>query len=120
MPQISIEPTHSEICKKAAQHIAQAIQDKPTLVLGLATGNTMEPLYAELVRMHNKEGLDFSQVKFFNLDEYKGVGAEDPRSFNHYLHTLFLDQVNAKPENIHLVQGKNFDPAAYEQSIKDA
>jgi 6-phosphogluconolactonase/glucosamine-6-phosphate isomerase/deaminase len=36
------------------------MQGNPRLVMGLATGNTMEPVYARLVQMHDEEGLDFS------------------------------------------------------------
>ena len=51
----------------AAQAIAREIADliqlrsksgKPT-VLGLATGSTPLPLYAELIRLHREEGLSF-------------------------------------------------------------
>ena len=39
-------------------------------VIGLATGSTPKSLYAELVRMHNEEGLSFKNVITFNLDQY--------------------------------------------------
>jgi glucosamine-6-phosphate deaminase len=42
-------------------------------VLGLATGSTPVPLYKELIRLHKEEGLDFSKVITFNLDECMAV-----------------------------------------------
>jgi 6-phosphogluconolactonase/glucosamine-6-phosphate isomerase/deaminase len=39
-------------------------------VLGLATGSSPIMVYEELVRMHKEEGLSFSNVITFNLDEY--------------------------------------------------
>ena len=32
--------------------------------------------YKELIRMHREEGLDFSNVITFNLDEYLGLGID--------------------------------------------
>jgi glucosamine-6-phosphate deaminase len=62
--------------KRAANLIAQSIRRKKDTVLGLATGSTPLQLYAELVRMHKEEGLDFSEVQTFNLDEYIGLHPE--------------------------------------------
>ncbi|HUG92722.1 MAG TPA: glucosamine-6-phosphate deaminase, partial [Planctomycetaceae bacterium] len=39
-------------------------------VLGLPTGSTPMGVYRELIRMHQEDGLDFSRVVTFNLDEY--------------------------------------------------
>jgi glucosamine-6-phosphate deaminase len=36
----------------------------------LATGSSPIEVYEELVRMHKEEGLSFSNVITFNLDEY--------------------------------------------------
>lgn len=117
---LTILKDHKAIAKAAADCIAQRLREKPDLVIGLATGATMEPVYAELVRMHKEEGLDFSQARFFNLDSYKGLPSTDRNSYDFQLRKLLLNKVNADRDNIHLVQGINFDPDAYEQKIKDA
>ena len=44
-------------------------------VLGLPTGSTPLGIYRELIRLHREEGLDFSNVVTFNLDEYYGLRA---------------------------------------------
>ena len=54
---------------QAAQIVAEAVCLKPDLVLCLPTGNTPLGMYEELVRRHRQEGLDFSRVRTFNLDE---------------------------------------------------
>lgn len=56
--------------RTVASIIAKQLRAKPPSVLGLATGSTPLGTYKELVRMHKEEGLDFSQVRTFNLDEY--------------------------------------------------
>lgn len=116
---LTIDKTHSDICQKAAEEIARLVKDNPSCSIGLATGNTMEPIYDALVKKYEAGELDFSKVKFFNLDEYKGLEAGQKQSFDYYLKTLFLNKINAQPENIHLVSGIDFDCDAYEQKIKE-
>ena len=65
----------------------------------LATGSTMEKVYEQLGRMHKEEGLDFSLVRTFNLDEYVGLPRSDRHSYRHYMnHHLFM-QVNIDLRN---------------------
>ncbi|MDI1304001.1 MAG: glucosamine-6-phosphate deaminase, partial [bacterium] len=62
-----------EASKIVAQEIAALILSKQaenkSCVLGLATGSSPIKVYEELVRMHKEEGLSFSNVVTFNLDE---------------------------------------------------
>src|SRR5881394_1381899 len=76
------------------------------LVLGLATGRTMESVYQVLVRMHRKEGLDFSLCSTFNLDEYVGLAPGDPHSYRHYMNEHLFRHVNIDPRNTHLPNGQ--------------
>ncbi len=92
-----------------ADFIAQALTDKPNLVLGLATGSTMEAVYDQLVRKHQKEGLDFSRCRTFNLDEYVGLPAEDPCSYHDFMRQRLFDKVNIDPQNTHLPDGMASD-----------
>src|SRR5438876_9497025 len=59
--------------RTAARIVAEVLNTKPNAVLGMATGSTPLGLYQELVRLHQKEQLDFSRVTTFNLDEYVGL-----------------------------------------------
>src|SRR5690349_8738943 len=77
---------------------------KPT-VLGLATGSTPVGLYRELIRLHKEEGLDFSRVVTFNLDEYYPMAREDPQSYYRFMQENLFDHVNVKPENVHIPDG---------------
>lgn len=89
---------------------------KPDLVLGCATGRTMERLYGQLARRHAETGLDFSQCKTFNLDEYVGLSAEDPRSYHAYMLEHFFQHINIAPENTFLPDGVAVD---LKQEAKD-
>lgn len=111
-------------CHLTARLIADAIRQKPDLVLGLATGRTMEQVYAILAQMHQEEGLDFSQVITFNLDEYVGLEPEDPCSYRTYMNENLFNHININMANTHLPDGSAPDPdaecAAYDQKITDA
>jgi len=104
-----------------ARIISRELHANPNLVLGLATGRTMEAVYRSLVRMHREEALDFSLCRTFNLDEYVGLPGGDPHSYRHYMnHHLFL-HVNIDLRNTHLPNGTATDLeaecGAYEQRI---
>jgi glucosamine-6-phosphate deaminase len=102
--------------------IGKELRANPRLVLGLAAGSTMEPVYARLVRMHQEEGLDFSRCRTFNLDEYAGLSPSHANSFSTFMRHHLFDKVNIRPENAHLPNGAADDLEAecanYERLIQ--
>ena len=104
--------------------IAMRLRAKPDLVLGLATGRTMERVYDALVAKHQREGLDFSRCRTFNLDEYIGVPAEDEHSYRFYMNHHLFSRVNIDLANTHVPDGMATDLRGaaddYEQLIKKA
>ena len=88
--EVMIYPTYDEMSRAAAQAVANVLYSKPNAVLGMATGSTPLGLYQELVRMHKEEGLDFSQVTTFNLDEYVGLRPQHEQSYHHFMHGELL------------------------------
>ncbi|PYT79498.1 MAG: glucosamine-6-phosphate deaminase [Acidobacteria bacterium] len=122
---VILKRDNQEVNEQAAQLIAGAIRKNPSLTLGLATGSTMVGLYRHLVRLHQAGSLDFSQAATFNLDEYLGLPASHPQSFNHFMHENFFRHINIQPRNIHIPDGsvrRDYDAycASYEQSIRAA
>lgn len=110
--EIIIRPTAESAADIVARVIADELRAKPDLVLGLATGNTMEAVYANLVRLHRLEKLDFAKCRTFNLDEYVGLPASHRNSYRHYMnHNLFLN-VNVDLKNTHLPDGAAADVEA--------
>jgi glucosamine-6-phosphate deaminase len=107
--EVIIRPTAEAAADLAARLIARELRANPHLVLGLATGRTMEAVYARLVRMHREERVDFSLCRTFNLDEYVGLPGSDRHSYRHYMnHHLFL-QVNLDLRNTYLPDGMAAD-----------
>ena len=91
-----------------AQEIAALIrlkqQQGETCVLGLATGSTPTSVYAQLIRLH-QEGLSFSNVVTFNLDEYYPMHPDSLQSYVRFMHELLFDHIDIKKENIHIPDG---------------
>ena len=105
-----------------ARVVARELRTNPHLVLGLATGKTMERVYQHLVGMHKEQRLDFSLCTTFNLDEYVGLFPADPNSYRHYMDHHLFRHVNIDPRNTHLPNGMAADLDAecrhYEASIQ--
>lgn len=98
-----------EASRIVAQEIAQLIQSKQaenlTCVLGLATGSSPINVYEELVRLHKEEGLSFSNVVTFNLDEYYPMNKENNQSYHYFMHQHLFDHIDINPENINIPDG---------------
>ncbi|MCR5243745.1 MAG: glucosamine-6-phosphate deaminase [Bacteroidales bacterium] len=113
----------------AAHYIAEKINakakvsDKP-FVIGLCTGSTPIETYAELIRMVKAGEVSFKNVISFNMDEYVGLPESHPESYHSFMHKYLFDQIDEKPENIHILNGNAKDPVAeceaYEKAIVDA
>lgn len=97
----------------AARVVARLVREKPDAVLGLATGSTPLMLYREMIRLHREEGLDFSQVTTFNLDEYVGLEKEHEQSYHTFMWENLFSQINIKAENVHIPDGMAEDIPAF-------
>ena len=121
---VIIEKDYKSMSQRAAQFVAELVRSKPNCVLGLATGSTPEGLYEELIRMNREEGLDFSQVTTFNLDEYYGLPPDHEQSYNYFMEEKLFKHLNPRPKATHVPNGLAKDPVAYceqyEQMIRDA
>jgi glucosamine-6-phosphate deaminase len=121
--EIVIRETYEEMSKAAAKEVARTLNSKPNAVLGLATGSTPLGLYKELVRMHKDEGLNFSQVTTFNLDEYVGLKENHSQSYHYFMHENLFKHVNIPRQNIYIPSGTTDNYKAfcewYEQRIRD-
>ncbi len=119
---VTIEKTPEAASRVAARAVASLIQRQPYAVLGFPIGSTQLGLFEELARMHREEGLDFSRITTFNLDEYVGVGRDHPSSFDYRMHRHLFDHVNVPAGHIHVPDGLTADIQLecerYERSIK--
>jgi glucosamine-6-phosphate deaminase len=92
----------------AAEQIKAAIADKGRANIILATGASQFEVLKNLVAA---EGIDWSKVVMFHLDEYIGIGQEHPASFRKYLKERFVEEVSGL-KAAHFVDGDAEDPQA--------
>jgi len=117
---VIIRPDKAVASIQAAKLVADQVRHKPDSVLGLSTGNTPLATYTELIRMHRDDGLDFSNVTTFNLDEYFGLSREHPQSFYSEIHKNFLDHINVRSDRAHIPNGESKAPAKTCSEYEDA
>jgi glucosamine-6-phosphate deaminase len=120
--EVIIQPNKEAAAMLVAKIVAKDLRAKPQMVLGLATGRTMEAVYALLAQMHRDEKLDFSRAKSFNLDEYVGLAADNPHSYRFYMNEHLFSKVNIDLKNTYLPSGTANDLdaecALYEENIR--
>jgi glucosamine-6-phosphate deaminase len=103
--EVIIQPNQEAAAALVGRIVARELRANPHLVLGLATGQTMECVYRHLVRVHQTEKLDFSLCRTFNLDEYVGLFPSDQNSYRFYMNHHLFRHVNIDPRNTYLPNG---------------
>ena len=73
------------LAEGAADWIAARLAAAPGAAVALATGRTPRGLYRRLVQRRAAGVLGGGKARFFNLDEFVGLPAEDPRNYSAYL-----------------------------------
>ncbi|NVJ03709.1 glucosamine-6-phosphate deaminase [Myxococcus sp. AM001] len=121
---IRVFDSEREAAAACARRIARAVEARPSLVLGLPTGRTPLNVYRELVGLFTRGGVDWTQVRTFNLDEFLGVSADDAGSFRAYMERHLFQHVNLSPAHIHFLDGAAEDAEAecarYEARLAEA
>ena len=119
---IAIRPDAEAVAALAARLIAAQLTARPDSVLGLATGRTMERVYARLIALHDTSGLEVRSCTCFNLDEYIGLPPDDPRCYRRFMDRHLFDRLPVARDRIHVPDGTTADQAAeaarYEAAIR--
>ncbi len=109
---VKIERDVDAMSLRAAQIVAAVVKQKPNAVLGLATGSTPTGMYRALIRLAGEEGIDFSQVTTFNLDEYEGLPASHPESYHAFMWKNLFEGLGLREEQTNILDGMVRDLAA--------
>ena len=102
---VVIKKNSEELAKETARVVSEIVREKPSCVLSLATGSTPLGAYRELIRMHREEGLDFSKVTTFNLDEYIGLAPTHKQSYHYFMNENLFKHINIDERYIHIPSG---------------
>ena len=107
---IIVTKNYDEMSKKAAELMAEIIKNKPSCVLGLATGDTPIGMYNELVAKYEAGEIDFAAVRSVNLDEYYPIKRDNDQSYYYFMHDNLFNHINIPEERIHVLNGEVNDP----------
>ena len=122
-PRVTVFPDAQTAAQVVAARLADALEANPDLVFGLATGRTPIALYDELARLSVSRALDWSAATTFNLDEFVGIGPEEPGSYRRFMQEHLFQHTNLRPERINFLVG-TADPdeecRRYERAIAKA
>lgn len=100
---------YESMSRKAAAIIAAQVVAKPDCVLGLATGSTPIGAYKKLVEWYESGDLDFAEVTTVNLDEYKGLPAENDQSYRYFMNDNLFNHVNIDKSRTYVPDGTEPD-----------
>jgi len=92
---------------EAVKHIRQAVQERGSANIVVATGASQFEVLAALVAA---EGVEWQKVVGFHLDEYIGLPESHPASFRNYLKKRLVDLVPFRA--FHFINGEAEEPAA--------
>ena len=115
-------PDAASVSEQVAARLLAERRFRPERPLGLATGRTMEPVYAALVRQFGLlPGAEQERLRerwlSFNLDSYVldeqgGLTADAPGSFRRVMLEQLVRPLGLDPERVRLPDGLAVDPEA--------
>ena len=112
------------VARDVAAIVRDTVAHQPRAVLGLPTGRTPLPIYAELRTAAAAGAVDFRGVSTFNLDEFVGLAADDPRSYRAFMERELFAHAPIAAARVGFLRGTASDLegecARYERAIADA
>lgn len=86
---ITILHDAKDIGKHVGDVFEETLHSNPKAVLGLATGSSPLPIYADLIARYQKGAISFREATTFNLDEYLDCPLKD-QTYRFFMnHNLF-------------------------------
>jgi len=122
-PSVAIFEDYESLSSAAADIVAEDVAAKPGAAVVVATGETPMGLYGELARRKEAGEFDASALRVFQLDEYLGIGEDDPRSLFGWTVRGFLDPLGIPRDRaVRLPSDGNVEPgcAAFDREVEDA
>ena len=105
---ITVLPDREALDRAAADAIWEAARAKPDLLICLASGGTPTGMYALLTGAPER----LASARYIQLDEWAGVGPDDPASCAAYLQRTMLGPLAVPPERRIDFRGDAPDAAA--------
>jgi glucosamine-6-phosphate deaminase len=124
MIRLSIHHDAAAAAHDVAERLRRTVVESPACVLGLPTGRTPIPVYAQLVEWVRAGAVSFEQVTTFNLDEFVGLPGTSDGSFQAFMREHLFGRIDRAPAPRHFLDGLADDLDAeaerYERAIEAA
>jgi glucosamine-6-phosphate isomerase len=104
--------SYDDLSNQATEKIMEQVRKKPDSILCLAGGDTPLGTYERMVDAVKSGKVDLSQCRFVGLDEWVGLGEENPGSCISYLNRHLFQPLGIKKENIVFFDAKAEDLTA--------
>lgn len=102
---IQIHSDYNDMCRAAANFVADYIRKKPASLLCFPSGDTPTGILRNLVEGIKKSELDISNCEFVGLDEWAGLNGRDEGSCRHYMDEHFFRPLDIIENRIHFFDG---------------
>ncbi len=102
---VIIQPDANMASRLAAEMVADQVIDKPTSILGLATGSTPAELYRHLIDKHRRGLVDFHRITTFNPDEFVGIPHDHPASYLMSMRKALFEPLELAVRRCHIPDG---------------
>ena len=99
--EITVTEDYDSLCKYTADRVIERLQNKPSSLIVLPTGNTPLGLFHALVEQNQIGNVDFSQATLVELDEYYGINLDDRRNLFNWLDQEFISRLRTPFKSIH-------------------
>ena len=97
---IKIFKDSKELGIALGKEFVDAVEENPSIILGLATGSSPLGTYASIIKNSKERGVSFSKVKTFNLDEYLACPLED-QTYRAFMKENLFSHIDILEENTH-------------------
>ncbi|MEY2409046.1 MAG: glucosamine-6-phosphate deaminase [Verrucomicrobiota bacterium] len=106
---VRVYPSQEQLARDAAlaarNQLQEAIAKNGVATIILAAAPSQTQTLASLVAL---EGIDWSKVVMFHMDEYLGIDAEHPASFRRFLREHVQEKIRAR--SFHCLDGASSEP----------
>lgn len=106
---IHIYRNKKELDLAVSEILIETVKSNPKSILGLATGSTPIGVYELLIKDHQTNHTDYSNVTTVNLDEYVKIGKNHPESYLSFMKKNLFDHININHQNVYIPDGETSD-----------